>query len=201
MPLDAAHGMPSHWMGYLECGDVDETSRRVEALGGKVCTPAMDIPNVGRFSIVSDPHGAFFSPFASKTPEQYDAAPEPGLGHVGWSELMTSDDEGAKAFYGELLGWSAEGMDLGDMGVYHLVSQGGSANFAGIMKTPAGANMPTAWLYYINVVDADATAARVADLGGALVVEPMTIPGGGRIAVFTDSTGAAMGVLSPPVQI
>jgi uncharacterized protein len=52
---------PSHWMAYIAVDDVDETARQVEALGGKVCVPPSDIPNVGRFSVLNDPSGAVIS--------------------------------------------------------------------------------------------------------------------------------------------
>lgn len=52
---------PSHWMGYVAVDDVDETARQVEELGGKVCVPPTDIPNVGRFSVLNDPSGAVIS--------------------------------------------------------------------------------------------------------------------------------------------
>jgi len=41
--------------------DVDETVKRVEALGGKVCVPPTDIPNTGRFAVINDPSGATLS--------------------------------------------------------------------------------------------------------------------------------------------
>jgi predicted enzyme related to lactoylglutathione lyase len=52
---------PSHWMAYVAVDDVDERAARVEALGGKVCVPPTDIPNVGRFCVDNDPAGATFS--------------------------------------------------------------------------------------------------------------------------------------------
>lgn len=52
---------PSHWMPYVAVEDVEETVKRVEALGGKVCVPPTDIPNVGRFSVINDPSGATLS--------------------------------------------------------------------------------------------------------------------------------------------
>jgi uncharacterized protein len=35
----------------------------VSELGGKVIAPPMDIPDIGRFSIVQDPQGATFALF------------------------------------------------------------------------------------------------------------------------------------------
>lgn len=53
--------MPSHWMAYVAVEDVDAAAARVEGLGGKVCVPPTDIPNVGRFSVINDPTGATLS--------------------------------------------------------------------------------------------------------------------------------------------
>lgn len=52
---------PSHWMSYIAVDDVDSSVRRVEELGGKICVPPMDIPHVGRFSVITDPTGANIS--------------------------------------------------------------------------------------------------------------------------------------------
>jgi predicted enzyme related to lactoylglutathione lyase len=52
---------PSHWMAYVAVDDVDECARRVWELGGKVIVPPMDIPNTGRFCVISDPTGATLS--------------------------------------------------------------------------------------------------------------------------------------------
>ncbi len=52
---------PAHWMAYVAVPDVDASAARVEALGGKLCVPPADIPNVGRFCVVTDPSGATLS--------------------------------------------------------------------------------------------------------------------------------------------
>ncbi|HEX8473146.1 MAG TPA: VOC family protein [Pyrinomonadaceae bacterium] len=52
---------PSHWMAYVAVDDVDASAKRVEELGGKVCIPPTDIPNVGRFCVINDPSGATLS--------------------------------------------------------------------------------------------------------------------------------------------
>jgi uncharacterized protein len=53
--------MPSHWMSYVAVDDVDASAKLTEELGGKVCVPPMDIPNVGRFCVINDPTGAAIS--------------------------------------------------------------------------------------------------------------------------------------------
>jgi predicted enzyme related to lactoylglutathione lyase len=53
-----AEGMPPSWSIYVTVEDVDSTTRQVEELGGKILRPPSDIPNVGRFCVLSDPQGA-----------------------------------------------------------------------------------------------------------------------------------------------
>ena len=52
---------PSHWMPYVSVDDVDAKAKQVAELGGKVCVPPTDIPNVGRFCVINDPTGATIS--------------------------------------------------------------------------------------------------------------------------------------------
>jgi predicted enzyme related to lactoylglutathione lyase len=54
-------GAPSHWMSYVAVDDVDGRAEKVAELGGKVCVPPTDIPNVGRFCVINDPTGATIS--------------------------------------------------------------------------------------------------------------------------------------------
>ena len=56
---------------------------------------------------------------------------------------------------------------------------------------------PPAWTTYINVLDADATAKAVQAAGGQLFMEPMDVPEQGRMAVFADTTGAALAAWQP----
>jgi uncharacterized protein len=60
MPKDA-QGMPSMWVTYVTVDDVDQTARTAEELGGRILMPPTDIPNVGRFCVIQDPHGAMIN--------------------------------------------------------------------------------------------------------------------------------------------
>jgi hypothetical protein len=53
--------VPPHWMTYVSVEDCDASAAKAESLGGKVCVPPMDIPEVGRFAVINDPAGAVFS--------------------------------------------------------------------------------------------------------------------------------------------
>lgn len=60
MPQDA-QGMPPTWGSYVTVDDVDARVARVTALGGKLLVAPRDIPNVGRFAVISDPQGAMLA--------------------------------------------------------------------------------------------------------------------------------------------
>jgi predicted enzyme related to lactoylglutathione lyase len=61
MKGDQWQGVPPHWAIYISVADCDERASRAGQLGGKLCVPPTDIPNVGRFSAVADPQGAMFN--------------------------------------------------------------------------------------------------------------------------------------------
>lgn len=59
---------PSHWGSYVAVDDVDASANRVTELGGNICVPPTDIPNVGRFCVINDPTGATISLITLKQP-------------------------------------------------------------------------------------------------------------------------------------
>jgi predicted enzyme related to lactoylglutathione lyase len=50
--------VPPHWAVYLSVDDVDKRLAKCQELGATVVVPPMDIPNVGRMALISDPQGA-----------------------------------------------------------------------------------------------------------------------------------------------
>jgi predicted enzyme related to lactoylglutathione lyase len=56
-----AQGTPPYWGIYVTVDNVDATAEMAEELGGKICVPPRDIPQVGRFCVIQDPQGAYIS--------------------------------------------------------------------------------------------------------------------------------------------
>ena len=187
--------MPPHWIGYVAVPDVDETATQAESLGGRVLTAPMDIPEVGRFAVLSDPQGAAIAIFTPKdNPPAHDGAPN--VGEISWHELTTTDHKSAYEFYEKLFGWNKTGdFYMGDMGVYQTYGRG-EQQLGGMWTKPADLPMPPNWLYYIRVPDADEAVERVKALGGQVLNGPMDVPGGDRIAQCMDPQGAAFAVHS-----
>ena len=119
---------------------------------------------------------------------------EPGT--WSWSELLTTDLDASKAFYAEVFGWGAETHGAGPMGSYTEWKVGGRSVGGMMLKPPMlPAEVPPHWAVYFAVADADSAAARVAELGGSVMMPPMDIEPG-RFAAVTDPTGAAFNVIA-----
>ena len=114
-------------------------------------------------------------------------------GAFSWSELLTTNTAKASEFYGTLFGWKVEAMDMGAAGSY-LVAKVGAQAVAGMMAAPAP-GMPSMWGCYVTVDDVDATVANCKALGGGVAMEPMVVPGVGRMACLRDPQGATLSVI------
>src|SRR6266516_273607 len=126
---------------------------------------------------------------------------EPGT--LCWVGLATSDPVGAKAFYTSLFSWQAEDLGAGAVGAFTLLRHGGQdvAVLYRQMPEARAAGAPPHWTSYISVEDADATAARANELGGAAVFrEPFDVPGG-RVAAIADPAGATVSLWQPRSRI
>jgi predicted enzyme related to lactoylglutathione lyase len=188
-------GAPPHWMAYLFTPDIEATLARAEELGSRILVPATAITAKDRFGILTDPQGAPFAVYSSKTDPPAEV-PSPVPGEFSWHELITTDYEAAFGFYRELFGWEkGEWVDMGEMGIYQMFNVGGVMT-GGMFNKTADMPMPPAWLHYIMVPSADAAAEKVKELGGQVVAGPMEVPGGDRIAQCIDPQGAAFAVHS-----
>jgi len=81
-------------------------------------------------------------------------------------------------------------------GAQHLLLAAEGYARASVNSLPL--NRPDArpyWLDYVRVDDAAAAAARVAALGGRVLVAPRVDRQGGKIAVVADPQGAPFGLL------
>jgi predicted enzyme related to lactoylglutathione lyase len=118
-------------------------------------------------------------------------------GQFVWYDLMTSDAEAAKRFYGESIGWKMQAWDGNSD--YTMISVG-ERSVGGIMainEEMKAMGVPTHWLAHVAVDDVDARAKLVEELGGKILKEPNDIPEVGRFAVIADPQGAAIGIFAP----
>lgn len=112
---------------------------------------------------------------------------------VAFFEVVSAEPDRAQKFYAELFGWQVHADPA--MGGYGLVDTGaGDGAIPGGIGPSQGPG-DTGVRIYVRVDDLDAHLARASELGATPLVFPMDLPGGyGRIAVFADPDGNAVGL-------
>src|SRR5687768_9775665 len=100
-----------------------------------------------------------------------DAAPMPGA--PCWIELFTSDTDKARAFYGELFGWTSETAGP-EYGGYINFSRDG-VQVAGCMLNDGSSGAPDFWMTYLSTDDAQKTVDAAQANGGQVHVAPMQV--------------------------
>jgi len=187
------------WTTYIASDDVDAACARVTAAGGSVMMAPMDVMEAGRMAIAVDPAGAVFGIWQAREHRGAGIANEPGA--LTWNELTVRDTAPELPFYEQVFGWSGAMSAMGGRD-YTILSLGGSM-IAGMIQMddqwPEG--IPSHWMTYFAVEDADAACAKITELGGTVHAGPMDIPTG-RFAAAGDPQGAAFSViaLSPPME-
>src|SRR2546422_1760239 len=102
-----------------------------------------------------------------------------------WSELATTDQEGAKKFYSALFGWAPEDTPIGGGETYTLLKMNGrevSALYPQQKQQREQGAAPN-WMPYVAVESADKAAAKVKQSGGKGVSGPLHRMEDGRPAV------------------
>ena len=111
-----------------------------------------------------------------------------------WVDLMSSDVEQSKAFYGALFGWTADEPNP-EFGGYTNFRKDGE-QVAGLM-TAQEEGMPDVWSVYLAVEDAEKTVEVATANGAQVFVEPMAVGSLGTMAVLADAGGAMIGMWQP----
>lgn len=177
-------GVPPLWNSYVTVESADQALESARELGATVHAPAFDVMDAGRMGVIQDPQGAFFLVWEAR--QHAGAALVNAAGALAWNELASSDLDASASFYGELFGWSAEPV-AGSPMPYLMIQNAGRAN--GGISPVMPPDSPSHWLVYFGIDDVDAGIAKVVELGGQQIVEPVSI-GTGRIAIVRDPQGA-----------
>jgi uncharacterized protein len=180
------------WNTYVWVDSADDTAAKVSEAGGAVLMEPFDIFDSGRMAWFADPEGAGFGVWQPNQHRGATVVNEPGS--LNFNGLHTRDVEAAKAFYGAVFGWDALPMGMWALRPYgdHLEALnpgtrertrefGGPDRFeevvAALSEIPDDQpDTPAHWDVTFGVADADATAARAAELGGTVLVPPFDAP-------------------------
>jgi uncharacterized protein len=109
---------------------------------------------------------------------------------VVYFEIGCKDRAAGTAFYTALFDWTAD--TSGDSSTFTTnAGRGIDGHLASLGHEPH-----TYTMFYVEVEDLSATLARAAELGGATLVGPITIPDG-TFAWLRDPEGNTIGVVEP----
>lgn len=121
-------------------------------------------------------------------------------GTFSWTDLGTTDADGAKKFYAGLFGWEFDEAPMPeDDRIYSTAKVDGKAVCGIYPAIPEQG--PAAWTSYVTVEDCDATSKRVGELGGKVFLEPFDVGDAGRMSVLGDPTGGAFAIWEPKDSI
>lgn len=109
-----------------------------------------------------------------------------------WADAMFGDVEGAKSFYGDVLGWTF-GESSSEYGNYTQAYADGKAVAAVVPPMP-GQEGQSQWCLYLASPDAAATAGRIRENGGEVLMEPMQVGDFGTMCLGRDPSGVVFGV-------
>jgi predicted enzyme related to lactoylglutathione lyase len=113
------------------------------------------------------------------------------------NELITTDLNSAKEFYGELLGWTFTETKTIYGNPYLVIHKEGT--LVGGMMLKEG-NVPDdvspCWDPYITVEDVEASAKKVEELGGEVILPPTDLPNFGRFCVVKDPQGISFNLIT-----
>jgi len=184
-----ARGARPHWLGHVgarELGGAEAVAARFIERGAMRLGPP---PGVGDFVVLRDPGGAVVA--------VTDSAAE-SIAGVAWHQLNTRDPEIAAANHAALFGWTfGDKLDLGPLGRHQRFAFGAGESSAGLVSDVEGRpGVHTHWLFFFAVPSLDVAVERVRALGG-IVIGPIELPNGARVAACDDAQGAAFGLVEP----
>ena len=118
-----------------------------------------------------------------------DATTKPGMWcHV---EIPVSDHGKAKAFYGEVFGWTFQDTEMPGM-KYTLYMTGDGGIGGGMMNFPEG--MPKHMINYVLVEEIEPALEKIEKNGGKMIVPKTEVPGAGWFSLVSDPDGNAFGI-------
>ncbi len=104
-------------------------------------------------------------------------------------EVVGKDANGLQRFYANAFGWEMK-PEIPGYAMAHPNAAGGING--GVGAAPNGG--PGHVTFYVEVPDLAMALGRIEKLGGGRVVEPRDLPGGGKVAMFSDPEGHVVGL-------
>jgi hypothetical protein len=182
---------PSRWIGFYAVTDIGATLALVTKYGGTVRAGSRNFPDRGYQAIVTDKDTVPIGILQSSSGDSPDGEPAPG--DWNWFELYVKSPKDTAEFYHAAIGFDFAPDTNTDRKSDLVLSSEGRAR--GGVAPLSGEDPKPSWLGVIRVADLDATLAKVAGLGGEVLLAPHPVEFGSRFAIILDSTGGTVGLV------
>jgi len=121
-------------------------------------------------------------------------AGKPAVGEMGWLDLTVAQADVVRDFYGRVVGWTSEPVDMGDYSDFSMMTPAGGGPVAGICHARGeNAAYPAQWIPYFVVESLDRSIEACVALGGRVLGE-IRSAGGGRYCLIEDPAGVAAAI-------
>jgi len=185
---------PPSWGTYISVADADETAAAIKEDGGDLMMGPMDVLDVGRMAVATDPTGAVFSIWQPRQHAGAAIVNEPNT--FCWNELTTRSPQKSVEFYGAVFGWTATLLPMEgqpDYTEFRIADRG----IAGMLQMTDSwpEHIPNHWMVYFAVDDCDAAVSKAEAFGASVLMSPTEVPPG-RFATIRDPQRAVFSVIA-----
>ncbi len=191
-PADQPQAKP-RWIGYISVPNVARARKTILQAGGRMLAEPKKVPKRGEQAVFADTEGAVFGVVRSHSGDPEDFLP--GHGDWVWMQLLSRDALNAAMFYRGVAGYQVnENTSSNRISDYVLSSKGYAR---ATVRTIPAANEKTqpVWLPFVRVKQLTESVALAKKLGGGVLIEPKPDLLEGKVALISDPTGAAIGLM------
>ncbi|MBT8075305.1 MAG: VOC family protein [Gammaproteobacteria bacterium] len=186
----------ARWLVSISVPDVEATAIAVREHGGEVLEGPVDLPNRGRYVLVTDSTGAMLMFLQAKGGDPADEKPTPNSWL--WAELWTDDPANAESFYKAVVGYESKTMREADGNTVMVLGRERVAR-ASLVKIPFEDVEPN-WLPYLLVDDIGKALKSVETHGGSVVLYDANDSRNADVAIVADPTGGVFALQQKEVN-
>ena len=187
----------SQWVTLFSTTEIEAAADRVVAEGGEVLTRPTVLATRGTLGVFRDSSGAIFALVQPKggNPPEHTAE----LNGFLWDEVWTDNVESSTDFYSKVFAYSHNDHLAAESDATYRVLTADEKPRAGVLANPFDAERPV-WVNYLRVEDPAAITARVAALGGRIIIDAQARDIGGTVAFVAGPSGAGIALQTWPIN-
>lgn len=197
--------LPLQWMPHIQVADVASSVERALALGGRELMHGKGDDGTSLWAVLLDPNGVAFGiiPVVSAEdvalPDGASYHPEVPIGCIAWLDLTVPDASTTRDFYSQVVGWSAQPVDMEDAGEsyvdFNMLGEDGNPAAGVCHARGKNLGLPPVWMLYLPVDDLAESLRRVEAEGGQVLKRVRGRDGEPVYAVIQDPAGACLALV------